>query len=180
MRFTIPENPNQTFPYYVLKVQGGTDVNIAFDIVANEYPTSVRRYCNKQLVHECAPTAAEAPLELVRAEFLATPDPCYRFFNVYKTSEDTVDLDPTIILEPTEDSGDDPDLISSVVVQFLKTETCCMPLRQLYRLYGYFDDDSRILLSHGNLYITPCTGSGAIDPITLGDCGPNCWTDLEW
>lgn len=166
MRFTQPTTEPQTLPFTPLKIQGCTNLTIGFDLLEEEPEVSRRRYCNKILVHECVSVPAVSPMELDYVELLATEDPCYSVFRLYKTSrEDVEDVSPTIQLQLNDDN-----LVIGILVEFSEDETCGQPLRMAYKLYGYVDD-TRILLSNGNLYITPCRCS---------DEGPTTWENLSW
>lgn len=174
MRFTQPVNNDQALPYNVLKVQGCADVTIGFNILQDEPQIGKRRYCNKVLVHECVSIPINDPLDLVRVDFLATSDPCYKFFEIFKSSEE-IDYDlPTIELQFNEDY-----LVVGVLLKFSRTDTCCLPLRLAYRLHGYTPTDERILLSNGNLYITPCACTDQSDTNNIPNGGV-FWTNVDW
>ncbi len=177
MRFTQPVNDDQSLPYGVVKVQGCADVTVGFNILNEEPQVSKRRYCNKVLVHECVSIPVPDPIDLVKAEFMATDDPCYSVFNVFKSSVLIDDIQPTVTLQLNGDN-----LVIGLLVKFAKTDTCCMPLRMSYRFYGYPPEEgTRILLSQGNLFITPCS-CVATTPTggTSVGCGGNFWTDVNW
>jgi len=177
MRVTLPKIEGDNLPYSTLKIQGCTDIDVGFDILDSNPTVSKRRYCNKVLVHECVSVPVVDPMVLERAEFMATADPCYSVFNVFKSSIEIDEVPPTVTLQLNDD-----DLVIGVIVHFVKTETCCLPLRMSYRLYGYIDADSRVLLANGNLYVTPCScSSGVPEPDgTCVDCGGDYWTDVDW
>lgn len=176
MRFSRPTSEWQLLPFTDIKVQGCADATVGFQFLENQPAVAERRYCNKVLVHECIDVPEIDPVALVKAEFMATDDSCYRLFNIFKSSEEVEEVLPTIDIQLNDD-----DLAVGLLVNFKKTETCCLPLRMSYRLYGYLDSDNRILLSNGNLYVTPCScSSGVPDAGTVVDCGGNFWTDVDW
>lgn len=167
MRYTKPR-VNETLPYSTVKIQGCSDTNVEFTLLSEQPTVGKRRYCNKVLVHECVNIPADAPLDLTSAEFIATSDNCYKRFEIYKSSLEVDDVNPTITFELNDD-----DLVTSILVEFNKDETCCLPLRLAYRLYGNIaDTDERRLLSNGVLYVTPCAWTE--------DCGQPEWTDVVW
>lgn len=166
MRVTQPVSDGQILPYNVVKILGCTDVTVGFDILNQQPTVSKRRYCNKVLVHECITVPSLEPLALDRVEFLATDDPCYKFFNIFKSSDTVGDTDPTIELQLDED-----DLVIGILVNFTKDETRCLPLRMSYRINGYVDD-TRVNLAQGNLYISPCPCAEDVEPYI--------WVDVEW
>lgn len=155
-------------PYSTIKVNGCSNNTVGFEFLVNQQQTGKRRYCNKVLVHECVTVPEDSPLDLSKVEFLATSDPCYRTFELFKSSETVAGVEPTVTLQLNVD-----DLVEGVLVEFLGTETCCQPLRLAYRLYGYVtDSEERVLLSNGSLYITPCG---------CDDCeAPQVWVEVDW
>lgn len=165
MRITRPTN-EESLPYNVIKIFGCSDSTVGFDILNQQPTVSKRRYCNKVLVHECVTVPVVDPIDLSKAEFLATDDPCYSFFNIYKSSDTVEDLEPTIELQLNDD-----DLVIGILVNFKTSETSCVPLQMAYRLYGY-SDDTRILLSQGTLLITPCSNTD--------NCNTSVWTGISW
>lgn len=166
MRVTQPVDDGQVLPYNVIKIHGCSDVTVGFEIL-NQRPTvSKRRYCNKVLVHECISVPELEPLALSKVEFLATDDPCYKFFPIFKSSEVVNGDDPTIELQL---NGDD--LVIGILVSFTKTETAGVPMRMTYRINGYDEDGVRLNLATGNLYITPCPCS---------ETSNDAWVDVEW
>jgi hypothetical protein len=167
MRLTQPTGGGQAPPYNVLKIYGCSDTNVGFDLIETMPTVSARRYANKVLVHECVSIPQISPMELLKVEFLATADSCYSRFEVFKSSETVDTVPPSITL-----TLDDYDLVTSILVSFDKDETCCLPLRLAYRLYGYTDDDSRVLLSNGNLLVTPCECPDDIKPVI--------WKEVQW
>ena len=155
-------------PYSTIKVNGCSNSTVGFQFLDNQPQTGRRRYCNKVLVHECVVVPEDNPMDLSKVEFIATSDPCYRFFEIFKSSVEVAGEDPTVTLQLNDD-----DLVEGVLVEFTPEETCCLPLRMAYRLYG-FDAVSgdRFLLSNGSLYVSPCTCDG---------CGTNeVWTEVQW
>jgi hypothetical protein len=169
MRFTQPVNNEPTLLYNTVKIQGCVDSSVGFNLLKSEPAISKRRYCNKILVHECIPADVSAPMELTKVEFLATDDPCYAEFSVYKSSETVDSVSPTIELQL---NTDDYEKVIGVLVHFTKEETCGQPVRLAYRLYGYMPEGDKILLSIGNLFITPCNCSDGTKP--------EVWTDIYW
>lgn len=163
-------------PYSSFRINGCSDSNIEFTLLENLPVTKERRYCNKVLVHECISAPFEAPLPLTKAEFIATSDPCYSTFELFKSSEGQFGIASTITLVPTSDESDDSpsgdEEIGSILVQFTEIETCCLPLSMTYKLYGYEDDETKLLLSTGRIYVTPCTCCGV--------CSKNYWVDVGW
>jgi hypothetical protein len=176
MRLTQPSTTGQDVQYSIVKIQGCTDLTLGFDILNQEPRVSKRRYCNKVLVHECVTVPVSDPLPLVKAELMATDDPCYSLFNIFKSSEIVDEVPASITLQL-----DDADLVIGLIVDFVKTDTCCLPLRMAYRLYGYYADGTRILLSNGNMYVTPCScESGSASVGGDGGCGEDYWTSVSW
>lgn len=168
MRLTRPQSGATTAPpYNIVKINGCADTTIGFDLLDSNPTVSKRRYCNKVLVHECVSVPAVSPLALSKVEFLATSDSCYKFFEVFKSSETVDGVDPSITLEL---NGDDE--VVAIAVSFLTDETCCLPLRMAYRLYGYDPDGVRILLTSGNLLVSPCD---CPDGVT-----PQIWKEVQW
>jgi hypothetical protein len=155
-------------PYSTIKVNGCSNNTVGFQFLENQQQAGRRRYCNKVLVHECITVPEDNPMDLSRVEFMATSDPCYRFFELFKSSESVEGGSPTVTLQLNIDS-----LVEGVLVDFLDTETCCLPTRMAYRLYGYITDtEDRVLLSNGSLYVSPCT---------CDDCGSvELWTEVDW
>ncbi len=166
MRFTTTTSDVPKLPYSSFRINGCSNSNIEFFLIENLPVTKERRYCNKILVHECISAPFSAPLTLDKAEFLATSDPCYNTFEIFKSSEE-VNGQPTSIELIFDETGD----TTSVLVQFTDIETCCVPLSMTYKLYGYVGDE-KILLSIGRLYVTPCS--------CCGKCGDDYWVDVGW
>ena len=169
MRFSQPVNDEPTLLYNTVKIQGCVDSTVGFNLFREEPTVSKRRYCNKILVHECIPAQVSDPIELLRVEFLATDDPCYSQFNIFKSSDEIDSIEPTIELQFDEE---DYEKVIGVLVHFTISETCCQPLISAYRLYGYTPEDEKILLSNGNLFITPCT---CPEDVVQAE-----WTDVQW
>lgn len=180
MRYTKPQQEEQLVPFQTLKIQGGTDATIGFDFLASEPVVGRRRYCNKVLVHECVPAEVLEAIPITKAEFIATSDACYSVFEVYKTSEASDYIEASITLQREDDEDPSSDAVG-VLVSFAKDETYCLPLRMTYRLYGYYPQGTRIMLSTGTLYVTP-TGNAVISSSspTVVDCGGDYWTDVDW
>jgi hypothetical protein len=101
-------------------------------------------------------------MDAVKIEFMATADPCYTFFEIFKTSETDGDIDIQL---------NDDDLAIGAIINFTTEDTCGISLALAYKLYVYTADE-RILVSNGNLVVTPCC------------CGPDVekteWTDVNW
>ena len=180
MRYTQPTQP-EILRYTALRVEGCSDIVIGFNFLKNEPTVSRRRYCNKILVHECVPLDVADPMQLNRVDFMATDDPCYRFFNIFKSSDAINDTDPTIEIQ-----YDGDNLAIGILVRFTARETAGVPLRMAFRMRGYDDSDIPILLSHGTLYITPCSCDGIPSPIyddagnpVLDDDGNPVYEDPE-
>ena len=163
MRYTQPNNkPTNTTA--ILKIDGCNDNNVEFTLLENAPVVGKRRYCNKILVHECIMLPEPSPLELDRVELIATSDPCYKYFEIYKTSEDAPDIPASILLEVNTDG-----LTESIVVQFSADDLCGLPGRLAFRLYGY-QDDIRILLTGGVMYSGPCACCEEKTP----------WVEVTW
>lgn len=167
MRVSQTVNNEPTLLYTTVKIQGCVDSTVGFNLLKDEPTVSKRRYCNKILVHECIPANVPDPIELDSVEFLATDDPCYAVFNIYKSSLTVDDISPSIELQL-----DDDNKTIGVVISFTVDETCGQPLRMAYRLYGYTPADEKILLSNGNLLVTPCSCPSGVTP--------SKWTDVRW
>lgn len=167
MRVAQTVNNEPTLLYNTVKIQGCVNSTVGFNLLKEEPAVSKRRYCNKILVHECIPANVPNPMELETVEFLATDDACYNVFNIFKSSVTIDNVAPSIELQL-----DDDDKVIGVVVSFLVEETCGQPLRLAYRLYGYTPEDEKVLLSNGNLLITPCSCPSGTTPST--------WTDVRW
>lgn len=118
-----------------------TDTAIGFEFYQQQVQPTQFRYCNKILVTECVPVAIPQSMNLSKVEFYATEDPCYRLWDVYKSSENTNDIE----LQYNENEN-----VIGVIVRFFSTETEDLPIRMAYRLYGY-EDDCKILLAQGDL-----------------------------
>ena len=158
MRFTKPDAPIN-LPYSVVKVDGCVNTAIGFTLLKEEAEVNKRRYCNKILVHECIEAVLPDPIELDSVELLATSDPCYKTFEIYKTSPADITLEKDV-----------EDKVTHISVAFTPEDTVCAPLKLAYRLYGYIDG-GRILLSQGTLNTAPCTVD--VTPVPY-------WTDLAW
>lgn len=167
MRFSKATTPAVKLPHTLLKLQSCDDTNVEFTFLDNAPETAARRYCNKILVHECVSVPEPLPINLEDVEFLATGDPCYEVFEVYKVAvtNDVTESSIDIVL-----NDEDPQLATSVLVKFTKEELCCLPLRMSYRMYGVVDG-ARTLLSEGTLYATPCKGA---------DCDRELWKEVYW
>lgn len=165
MIYSKPTNVD-IVPYSTVKIDGCSEAKLGFDFLSEQPSIGKRRYCNKVLVHECISVPEISPLELDRVEFLATDDPCYKFFNVYKSSDQIEEIEPAIELQI-----DEYDVIG-VIITFSAEEIEALPLQMSYRLYGYDPLDNRMILAQGNLYSTPCG--------TLEDCKTVTWVGLRW
>ena len=141
-------------------------MTVGFEFLVDRPTVSKRRYCNKVLVHECVGLPEIAPTSLDRVEFIATSDPCYKVFEIYKTSEATDDIDATIEIQLNDD-----DLAVGAIVSFLSSETCDVSGRMAYKLIGYDEDGVRIILAQGNMYTTPCA---------CQECREGFWTNVDW
>ena len=107
-------------------------------------------------------------IDLEKVEFIATSDPCYSKFEIYKSSDVFNEIPPSIVLVQNDEL-----LTTGVIVEFAKNETCILPLTSTYKLYGTLTDTSeRILLSHGVLYTVPCK--------CCDECNHTYWDDIEW
>lgn len=153
-------------PYTSFRINGCSDSTVEFDLIENLPVTKERRYANRVLVHECISAPFEAPLDLIKAEFIATSDPCYSRFELFKSSEAIYGEAPTITFTLNED-----DEVITVIVDFKEKETCCKPLSMTYKLYGYTESD-KILLSTGRMFITPCSCCGV--------CTAKYWVEVGW
>lgn len=174
MQFSQATTEWQTLAYTTVGIQGCSEAIVGFEFLQSAPQVSKRRYANKVLVHECVPGAIGEPLDLSRVEFMATSDPCYKLFEIFKSSDIVDTVDPTI-----EILFNSVGLATGVLVNFATTETCGLPLRMSYRMYGYYTSGGRILLSNGNLYVTPCrcntdvvNGAEPLDD--------SVWTDVQW
>ncbi len=167
MRVTQPVSDGQRLPYNVVKIYGCSDATVGFEILKEQPTVGRRRYCNKVLVHECVTVPELEPLALSRVEFLATADPCYKFFDLVKSSATLGSTAPTVELQLNDD-----DLVVGILVHFKAKETGCLPIRMTYRINGYDEDDVKMVLAQGNLFVTPCTSTEAIDK--------SYWVDVEW
>lgn len=168
MRITQPVSDDGLLPYNVVKILGCSDVTVGFEILNHAPTVSKRRYCNKVLVHECITVPSLEPLSLSKVEFLATDDSCYQVFNLFKSSEIVSGIDPTVELQLN-----DADLVIGILVHFTKSETTCLPLRMVYRINGYDEDNVRVNLAQGNLYVTPC-------PNSCSDSETSTWVGVDW
>lgn len=166
MRITQQPSENEIVPYTTVKIDGCSDTVIGFQLLAEQPSFHKRRYCNKVLVHECVRVTDVAPLQLDRVEFLATDDPCYGRFNIFKSSDVVNTVDPTIELQLNDD-----DLVIGILVNFTVEETACQPIRMAFRMNGYDADNTKILLMKGNLLITPCRDT---------NCETVTWVDVTW
>lgn len=164
MIITQPTN-KEVIPYGTVKLDGCSETKIGFDFLSEQPSVGRRRYCNKVLVHECVTVPEISPLDLDYIEFLATDDPCYTFFNLYKSSQAIGETAPTIELQY------DEYLVIGLIITFTKEETGCLPLRMTYRINGYDQDGVKMKLAQGNLYVTPCGNSESVKSI---------WVDTEW
>lgn len=154
-------------PYTSVHINTCTDVSVVFDLLDNVPQEARRRYCNKVLVHECITAPEVVGLDLESVEFMATSDPCYGFFEFYKSSLEQNSEPPTIILHRNEDT----DLVEGIEISFEAEELCCKPVRLTYRLYGNLAEEPRMLLSTGNLFLSPCQCCG---------CHVDYWTEVGW
>lgn len=166
MRFTQPVNNDPTLIYNTIKIQGCANSTVGFNFLKEEPTVSKRRYCNKVLVHECVTVDVVDPMELDVVELLATDDPCYKLFNIFKSSETVDNIPPTLELQLDTDNK-----VIGVLASFTTNETCGQPLRLAYKLYGYTEDEEKVLLAVGNLFISPCECEGD---------DPSLWTDVGW
>lgn len=180
MRFSQVTTESNLLPYSSIKLNGCSDATIGFEFVSEQSQTGRRRYCNKVLVHECLSVVEADPIELERVEFLATDDSCYRYFNVFKSSEEVDGIPPAITIQVNE-LGD----AIGVIIAFENDDLCCLPLKMAYRMYGYppsesgdLSDVTRVLLSQGLLYVTYCPCSEVDGTLPTGT-GP-LWTGLNW
>ncbi len=164
----IHSQPTKTdvVPYSTVKIDGCSETMLGFEFISEQPSIGKRRYCNKVLVHECVSVPTEEALDLDKVVLLATNDPCYTYFNYYKSSEQIEDIAPSIELQLNISN-----LVTGVIITFTKEETTAVPTRLAYRLYGH-KDNTRTLLSQGNLFITPC---GNPD-----NCSTQIWTGLDW
>lgn len=182
MRFSQPTTSgSELLPYSSLKIEGCSDTTIGFEFVSGQSETGRRRYCNKVLVHECLTVIEPDPIELEKVEFLATDDPAYRYFNIFKSSEIVDGVNPAITIQLNE-LGE----AIGVIIFFDRDDLCCSPLKMAYRMYGYLPSESgdenntndRILLSQGNLYVTFCP-CNEVDGTLPNEGGP-LWSGLNW
>jgi hypothetical protein len=165
MRLAQPiSEDGQALTYNTLTVPGCNNTTVGFDLLGSEPTVSSRRYCNKILVHECVSVPISSPLVLTKVEFVATDDSLYTEFNIFKTSEASEDMDATIELQP---DPDDNTKTAGILVNFIVNETCCQPPRMAYKLYGYTDDTTKVLLARGNLFISPCGCPDDVLPTTF-------------
>jgi hypothetical protein len=168
MIYPKPQRPEKS-GYTSLHLNSCSDTSIVFDLLSDVPVTSERRYCNKVLVHECVTEPQSFPVELTSVEFIATSDPCYKYFEFYKRSDIYQGDQPSVVLHDTDDSAA---LTEAIEVLFTKEDLCCKPLRLSYRLYATFTEtEERKLISSGLLYITPCSGC---------ECSDTLWTDAGW
>lgn len=158
---------NEIIPYSTVKIDGCSETKLGFDFLSEQPSIGKRRYCNKVLVHECITVPEITPLELAKVEFLATDDPCYKIFNIFKSSEIVDSVDPTVELQLDVDNK-----VIGIIISFVIEETCCQPLTQAFKLYGYYSNGERILLANGNLAITPCSCPDGVTNTT--------WEDVRW
>ncbi len=166
MRVTLPTGGDKTLPYNSIKIFGCSDTTVAFELLDSKPTVGTRRYCNKVLVHECVSVPQADPMDLEKIEFLATSDSRYKVFEIFKSTVIVDNVAPSI-----EQELDDDDLTTAISVTFFSNETCCLPLRLTYRLYGYVTDThERVLLSNGNLLVTPCECPEGVTPCTWTEC----------
>lgn len=144
-----------------------TDISVIFDLLEDVPQIAKRRYCNKVLVHECITAPEITGMDLESVDFMATSDPCYGFFEFYKSSLEQNGEAASVIRHINPDT----DLVESIEVLFDAEELCCKPVRLTYRLYGNLTEEPRVLLATGNLYIIPCSCCG---------CHDEYWTEVEW
>jgi len=153
MRFSQPTSDGQPFIYSHIKINGCAESIVGFDLL-NEAPSiSKRRYCNKTLVTECITVPEVAPLDLASAQFIATDDPCYGHLVFDKRTSGT---SPKVSLQ----LNATPETIG-ILVDFDAAETCGLPPRMAYKLYGTITGGGNMLLAQGNIYITPCRCPGS-------------------
>ena len=160
MIYSKPTNTG-VIPYSTVKIDGCSEAKLGFDFLSEQPSVGKRRYCNKVLVHECVTVPQVEPLDALKVEFLATADPCYHFFDVFKTSENADEIELQL---------DDDDLTIGVIVNFTGDDTCGLPVTMVYRLYVYLID-GRILVSNGTLCVTPCC---------CEDEAPSDWVGVTW
>lgn len=167
MRISKPDEVDKPIPYTILKVLGCSDQAVGFTLISQQGEVGKRRYCNKVLVHECATVDIPEGMDLDGVEFLATSDPTYQFFEFYKVSEGTADIDPTVELERNDDGA-----VTHIDVYFAAAETSGMPTTMAYRLYGLLSPTGeRVLLANGRLFIPPCGPT---------NCTQDLWTEVMW
>jgi hypothetical protein len=172
MRISQPTGDSNLLPYLNIRLQGCSDTIVGFTFLTEQPVVGKRRYCNKVLVHECLTLNEPDPIDLTKIEFIATDDPCYSLFNIFKSSEDIDEIAPTIEIQ-TNVGGE----AIGALITFSKSELCCLPMALAYRLYGYTDVTTRILLANGSLYITPCNCTELTEtPTTSG----TVWTGVTW
>lgn len=117
------------------------DQVIGFEFITKQYQSNPR-CCGSAIVNLCVPIEVIQPIELQRAEFWATDDPCYKDWIVKKIAE------PYIEIQRNND-----DLVTGILVRF-SNETCCYPLQMAYKLYAFQTVDNiecKYLLSSGLL-----------------------------
>lgn len=168
MRITPPTGRGQSLPSNIIKIFGCSDTTVAFELLDSNPTVAARRYCNKVLVHECVSVPQSDPMDLEKIEFLATSDSRYKIFEIFKSTVEVDGVDSSI-----EQELDGDDNTTAISVTFTANDTCCLPLRLAYRLYGYITDThERVLLSNGNLLVTPCECPAGVTPCT--------WTEVIW
>jgi hypothetical protein len=173
MRIAEPSGESNLLPYSTVRLQGCSDTTVGFTFLTEQPVVGKRRYCNKVLVHECLTINEPDPIDLTKVEFIATDDPCYLSFNIFKSSEQVDEIAPTIVIQ-TNELGE----AIGVLVTFTNSELCCLPMRMAYRMYGYLDDyTTRILLSNGNLLVSPCNCSELTEDAPSGGV---VWTGITW
>lgn len=168
MRITPPTGTGQPLPLNVIKIFGCSDTAVGFELLDSNPSVAARRYCNKVLVHECVSIPQADPMDLEKVEFLATSDSRYKVFEIFKSTVEVDNVDSSI-----EQELNGGGFTTVIAVTFSANDTCCLPLRLTYRLYGYITDThERVLLSNGNLLVTPCECPEGVAPCT--------WTDVDW
>lgn len=162
MIYSKPTNTG-IIPYSTVKIDGCSEAKLGFDFLSEQPSIGKRRYCNKVLVHECVTIPEIEPMDAVKVEFMATSDPCYHFFEIFKTS-DNDDLEIELQL-------DDDDLTIGVIVNFTGEDTCGLPMTMAYKLYVYLAD-GRELVSTGTLCVTNCCCEDGTNP--------PLWAGINW
>lgn len=132
----VQESPGRLLTCLVNRCE---DQVIGFEFVVKEYQSNPR-CCGNAIVNLCVPIDFINPIQLARAEFWATDDPCYKDWTVKKTKLPSIELQRNTALA-----------VTGILVRFSDEESCCYPLNMAFILYGIDANDCKYRLSNGLL-----------------------------